>query len=361
MTKIQKNIFILILHNKTTQFIGTMSGTSLDGLDICAVSFSEQSFSILCAETIPYSTEMRQTLAQAHTLSGLDLQQLHVDYGIFCGNNIQNFITKHSLSIDYIASHGHTVFHTPNTGLTLQIGSGAHIAAITGITTINDFRTLDVALGGQGAPLVPIGDELLFPQYDYCLNIGGFANVSCKQNNTRLAWDICATNIVLNYYAQQLGNDYDTNGEFGKQGIVHTDLLHKLQSIPFFTLSPPKSLGREWVEQEIFPILESYRISVYDTIRTFYEHIAIQIGSTLQGTHTQTLCTGGGTLNKFMMELIQHYSESELIIPSNEIIQFKEALIFAYLGYLRIQEKHNCLASVTGAHQNVCGGVIWKI
>jgi anhydro-N-acetylmuramic acid kinase len=341
-------------------FIGTMSGTSLDGLDVCAVSFTKNSYTILYAETVSYSPTIKKSLAHAHTLSGLELQQLHVDYGIFCGNCIAEFIQKYQLHIDFIASHGHTVFHTPHTGLTFQIGSGAHIAAITGITTINDFRTLDVAFGGQGAPLVPIGDELLFSEYDYCLNIGGFANVSCTIENTRIAWDICATNIVLNTFAETMNQEFDYNGELGKQGTIHTQLLADLESIAFYNQKPPKSLGREWVEQEIYPLLHTYNLSIHDIMRTFYEHIGIQIGKVLQGKNTKTLCTGGGVYNSFMIERIQQYSESSLIIPSSELINFKEALIFAYLGFLRIQEKHNCLASVTGARKNVCGGVIWK-
>lgn len=348
-------------NKETIQIIGTMSGTSLDGLDICAVTFSHNTFTIHCAETIPYSAEMRQTLAHAHLLSGIELQQLHVDYGMFCGKAIQDFIAKHVLSIDYIASHGHTVFHTPQTGLTLQIGSGAHIAAITGISTINDFRILDVAHGGQGAPLVPIGDELLFSKYDYCLNIGGFANVSCELNNTRIAWDICATNIVLNLFAQKFDKDYDCDGTIGKKGSIHSQLLNDLQKLPYFSQQPPKSLGREWVEQEIIPVLESHKISTEDTMRTFYEHIGLQIGSVLKGSDTQTLCTGGGAFNSFLIERIQHYSESKLVLPTSEIINFKEALIFAYLGYLRITEQANCLPAVTGARKQVSGGVIWHI
>lgn len=348
-------------NKETIQFIGTMSGTSLDGLDICAVSFVNNTFTIACAKTIAYTHTMKQLLAEAHTLSGLDLHQLHVNYGIFCGEHIRDFISSNSLSIDYIASHGHTVFHTPHTGLTLQIGSGAHIAAVTGITTINDFRTHDVAHGGQGAPLVPIGDELLFAEYDYCLNIGGFANVSCKRNNVRIAWDICATNIVLNEFAKKYNQEFDTDGAIGKKGSINSQLLHDLQCIPYYALQAPKSLGREWVEREIQPLLQSYTISDYDKMRTLYEHIGMQIGTVLQGETSQTLCTGGGVLNSFMIERIQHYSQSKLCIPSHNIINFKEALIFAYLGYLRIQQKHNCLASVTGACKNVSGGVVWEV
>lgn len=342
-------------------FLGTMSGTSLDGLDMCAVVFSEDSYEIIAAETIAYPKDIQTQLTHAHELSGLDLHQLDVVYGYFCGKQIVDFIKHKKLQLDFISSHGHTVFHTPHTGLTVQIGSGAHLAATTGISVISDFRTLDVAHGGQGAPLVPIGDEFLFSEYDYCLNIGGFANVSSKESNLRIAWDICAANIVLNQFALKFGKDYDYNGIIGKQGEINNELLQKLNAIAYYSQIPPKSLGREWVEKNIMPIFNLYSISSNDMMRTYYEHIAQQIGNALSRNNTKTLCTGGGIHNSFLMSLIQIYSKSTLIIPNPNIIDFKEALIFAYLGYLRVHKKPNCLASVTGASKNVCGGVIWEV
>lgn len=342
-------------------FIGAMSGTSLDGLDLCAVEFTENSFYIHAAETFEFSTEWRNRLSAAFSVSGLELQQLSVDYGTFCGECINEFVAKNNIQAAYIASHGQTIFHTPHTGLTVQIGSGAHIAAATGISTICDFRTLDVAMGGQGAPLVPVGDQFLFSQYDYCLNIGGFANVSTQLNEQRIAWDICAANIVLNEYAHKYGCVYDENGNFGRKGTCNRELLQKLNQLSFYAQTAPKSLGREWVEGEIMPVLQASNCSDFDTVRTFYEHCGYQIGRTLTGKNTQTLCTGGGVCNSLLMEIIAQYAESTLIVPSKEIIHFKEALIFAYLGYLRVQHKANCLASVTGAAKNVCGGVIWEL
>lgn len=342
-------------------FIGTMSGTSLDGLDICAVEFTEHSFHIHAAETFEFSAEWRARLHNAYQISGLELQQLNVNYGKFCGDCINEFIAKHKLHVAYIASHGQTIFHTPETGLTLQIGSGAHIAATTGISTICDFRALDVAMGGQGAPLVPIGDQLLFSHYDYCLNIGGFANVSTQMNEQRVAWDICAANIVLNEYAQKYGLVYDNNGDLGRKGECNRELLQELNQLAFYKQAMPKSLGREWVERELTPILQNCNASDFDIMRTFYEHCAYQIGKTLQGKNTKTLCTGGGVCNSLLMEIVSQYAETELIIPSQEIIHFKEALIFAYLGFLRVQRKANSLATVTGAAKNVCGGVIWEV
>lgn len=336
-----------------------MSGTSVDGLDICAVQFENNSFSFLATDTYIYSRELQKRLLLSHTLSAVELAQLHVDFGVFCGKSIRTFAEKHHIQADYVCSHGQTVFHTPNTNLTLQIGSGAHIAAESGITTICDFRTSDVAMGGQGAPLVPIGDELLFSEYNYCLNIGGFANVSTNKNGKRIAWDICPSNIVLNSFARKYGKEYDINGDLGRQGIVNQDILSRLNTIEYYQQDAPKSLGREWIEGNILPILEKANISDLDKMATYYEHCAFQIGKSLQGNDTKTLCTGGGVKNTYLMQRISQYAESQLIIPDGNLIDYKEALIFAYLGYLRVNEQPNCLASVTGASKNVCGGAIY--
>ena len=341
-------------------YIGLMSGTSVDGLDVCAVRFAGTNYEILAAESIPYPADLHDKLLNAHTLSALELAQLHVDFGVYCGREVRDFVKKHSICADYVASHGQTVFHTPQTGLTLQIGSGAHIAAECGISTICDFRTLDVAMGGQGAPLVPIGDELLFPEYDYCLNIGGFANVSTSVDGKRIAWDICPSNIVLNSFAQKLGYEFDKDGQLGRKGTVNEQILRKLNNLSYYASSAPKSLGREWVEQEILPILSQGK-SLYDCLATYYEHCAMQIGKTLQGKDTKTLCTGGGVKNPLLMEKIAKYAQSQLVIPDEQVIDFKEALIFAYLGYLRVEGKPNCLATVTGARRDVCGGVVWHV
>lgn len=344
---------------KTEIYIGLMSGTSVDGLDICAVSFEKEKYSLHAAETIQYPEDLKEKLRTAHILNALELAQLHVDFGIFCGMAVKEFTTNNAIHASYIASHGQTVFHTPSTGLTLQIGSGAHIAATCGITTICDFRTSDVAYGGQGAPLVPIGDELLFSEYTYCLNIGGFANISTKTNGERIAWDICPSNIVLNNFARYFGKSYDKNGDIGKRGSINEKLLAELNAIKYYSEPAPKSLGREWVESTILPIMEKYPIPTIDKMRTFYEHSAFQIGKSLQGKLTKTLCTGGGIHNPFLIERITAYSESNLIIPNSTLIDFKEAIIFAYLGYLRVHSINNSLATVTGAAKDVCGGAIY--
>jgi len=347
------------LKNKRFTMIGTMSGTSIDGLDVCIVEFFGDTYTILYAETILYPKKMRDLLQNSHLLGGLELSQLHVDYGVFCGKLIAEVLRATNIRADYIVSHGHTVFHTPHTGLTLQIGSGPHIAKQTGVSTIYNMRELDVAFGGQGAPLVPMGDEVLFGAYEYCVNIGGFANVSTKIDGVRVAWDICPANIVVNSLVSKHYNlEFDSSGAIGRKGIVNDLLLCDLQALTYYTHRPPKSLGREWVEAEVFPLLQKHAMSPADQIRTLYEHCAMQIGATLSKEKTKTLCTGGGVHNSFLMERVAVHAKSELIIPDTQLIDFKEALIFAFLGYQRIIGNPNCLASVTGASKDVSGGDI---
>ncbi len=343
--------------------IGLMSGTSLDGLDLVAVEFWQSAekwnFNIVSAKTISYSNEWLNWLSNAPTLSGEKLIELNTNYGRFLGNETLRFIREINFQPDLIASHGHTVFHQPDLGFTFQIGNGADIAAITSITTVSDFRTGDVALGGQGAPLVPIGDKLLFSEFDYCLNLGGFANISFEENNNRVAFDICPVNFILNHFAEKQGLQYDKNGELGRKGKVEIKLLEKLNQINFYKKIPPKSLGREWVENEFFPILDSFPISDSDKLRTVYEHIAIQLSRQGKGG-SKMLVTGGGAFNTFLIERLKSFSEVEIKIPSNEIVNFKEALIFAFLGVLKICGEINCLSSVTGAKIDSSSGMIFN-
>ncbi len=344
------------------QVIGVMSGTSLDGLDIVLCKFvfnNNWEFEILKSETIKYSAFWKENLSKAQTLSGIDLLLLHKEYGRFIGQSINQFMDNTNETVDYIASHGHTVFHQPAKKLTLQIGDGAEIATVTGITTISDFRSLDVALGGQGAPLVPVGDELLFPEYNYCLNIGGFANISFSKNNIRLAFDICPANIILNFLAQKLNHTFDKDGKLGRSGKVNNELLQKLNTLEYYNKNHPKSLGKEWLDSMFIPILETSKIPLIDQISTVYEHIAQQISEALPNeSKYKTLITGGGTYNSYLIELIKQKSKSEIVIPDKEIIEYKEALIFAFLGIIRFKNQVNCLSSVTGAKKDSSSGII---
>lgn len=341
--------------------IGLMSGTSLDGLDIALCNFwfdKKWHFQIIHSETLNYSKEWKQKLQDAPVLSGFELTKLDKEFGSYIGNSVNDFINRNDLQADLIASHGHTVFHQPENSLTLQIGSGEEIAAKTRITTVSDFRSLDVALGGQGAPLVPIGDELLFSEYDYCINIGGFSNISFRENNQRIAFDICPANIILNHISQKEGYTFDENGKLGKPGNINGKLLTELNNIPYYQQTYPKSLGKEWLDHVFMPLVNKYEISNADLLRTIYEHIAIQISSVLKHNDTKALITGGGAFNTFLIDLIKEKSSSDIILPSKEIIDYKEALIFAFLGILRINKQVNCLSSVTGAKIDSSGGVV---
>jgi len=342
--------------------IGLMSGTSLDGLDICLSEyrFPQPGYKILMAETLPYSPELKQKLKNSIALSGEQLCRLDMEYGHFLGKTVKEFIRKKQIpNPDFIASHGHTVFHNPKDGYTLQIGNGAAIFAETGIKTVYDFRTGDLALGGQGAPLVPIGDELLFGEYDACLNLGGFSNISFNRNGKRIAFDICPVNIVLNRLAEKLGKSFDKNGEIAKSGTVDAQLLEKLDRLEFYRTEPPKSLGIEWCSHNVFPIIDSPELFVEDRISTFGFHISNQISKVLNHYQIKNvLITGGGAYNSYLLQSIGAKTNTELILPQSEIIEYKESLIFGWLGLLRLKGEINILSSVTGASTDHSSGLI---
>ncbi len=342
---------------------GTMSGTSLDGLDLAAVEFMYADnlweFTIVAAKTIQYPSEWEDKLKSAPALSGVQLMELHNDYGRYTGLHINEFLQKNQLIPALIASHGHTIFHQPEKGFTFQLGNGVCIAAETGITTVADFRSGDVALGGQGAPLVPVGDRLLFSKYESCLNLGGFANISFEQNGKRTAFDICPVNFILNELAQKKGKSYDAGGELGRTGKINKELLEQLNRLEFYRQPPPKSLGREWMDNSFLLLMNSFDASVEDKLRTAYEHIALQIANAAPETG-RMLVTGGGAYNTFLLERIREHLKCEIVIPSSEIIEYKEALVFAFLGLLRFLEEINCYASVTGARRDSSTGVVYS-
>ena len=342
--------------------IGLMSGTSLDGLDICCVSFDYDGtwkYRIVKAESTGYPEDLCRALASAQNMTALEYARLHSDYGLFLGEQVKAFIARHGLKVDLIASHGQTVFHQPSVRFTGQIGSGAGIAAVTGIDTVCDFRTTDVALGGQGAPLVPIGDSVLFPDYEYCLNLGGFSNISFASGAGRLAYDISPVNYVLNHYAAALGLAFDRDGATARAGKVCTSLLEKLDNLPFYTQEGPKSLGREWVESEVFPLIDSFALEAAEVLATFVEHVAVQ--TSRQVKKGRVLVTGGGARNRYLIERMQALApQVEYVIPDALTIDFKEALIFALLGALYMADMPNCLSSVTGAVRDSTGGCLYK-
>lgn len=346
---------------KTYTAIGLMSGTSLDGLDICHCSFTQKqegwAFEILHAETIPYNEISEARLRNSMKISAEELMHLNAEYGIFIGETVKNFIAENNIkNLDVISSHGHTVFHQPKRKFTTQIGDGRAIKAITGVPVVYDFRQQDVFLGGNGAPLVPIGDELLFGAYDACLNLGGFSNISYKKDHRRIAFDISPVNFVLNHYAEKLGKKYDENGGFARSGTIDEAILSELNHLEFYQQNPPKSLGAEWVKEFILPKLEILKPA--DALATFTEHAGFQIRKIFESENLKNvLITGGGAYNSYLIEKISN-TETKIIIPNPEILEYKEALVFAFMGLLKILGENNVLSSATGSYTDHSTGII---
>jgi anhydro-N-acetylmuramic acid kinase len=351
--------------------IGLMSGSSLDGLDIAFVEFLHQagawSFEILAADCYEYSTEWKEKLQTATSLNALDYQLLHADYGHYLGKEVNRFIEENNLhyKVSLISSHGHTTFHVPPK-MTAQLGDGAAIAAETGLPVVSDLRALDVAFGGQGAPIVPIGEKLLLKDYDLYLNLGGIANISFRENERYIAFDVCPANRVLNMTIAKEGKEYDKGGEMASGGTINNELLQKLNSLSYYHQPFPKSLANNFGTDEVYPIVSSFNLSTADALRTYVEHIVQQIKTSIhtepQTPNVKLLVTGGGAFNTF---LIQRLSEElqplniEVVVPDAKLVQYKEALIMAFMGVLRWRQEYNVLCSVTGAQRDSIGGALW--
>ena len=340
----------------TYRTLGVMSGTSIDGLDLAICSFNktkEWNFKIEKCKTVKYTKNWKYILGNLHNSTIQNILKHDIIYAKLIAKEIKKFLKNEN--VDFIASHGHTIFHQPEKKYTLQIGNGRTIANITRLKTITNFRNLDISLGGQGAPLVPVGDLKLFKNFKYCLNIGGIANISIKEKNKIKAFDICPANIVLNKISRKLKLDFDNEGNLAMQGKIITKLFSKLNSLSYYNNKSPKSLSREWVEKNIDPLILK-RYNHKDVLHTLCEHMGKQIGQYLK--EGKTLVTGGGAFNKYLIERLKNYSNSQIVLPNKKIINFKEAMIFAFLGVLKIRNQNNCLKSVTGAKQNSCGGEI---
>lgn len=351
--------------------LGMMSGTSLDGTDLCACRFSEVNdhwqFEILAAETVPYPAEWVATLKGAMDLSGYDLAFTHAALGRYFGTLASEFIRKNKLQIDLIGSHGHTIFHQPQHGFTCQIGDGAQIAALAGVDTVCDFRTKDLALGGQGAPLVPVGDHYLFSQYAGCLNLGGIANISFRENGLRKGFDICPANMILNLLANSQGQEYDNRGQMAASGKNIPELLEKLNGLSFYAQAGPKSLGREWLESEFLPAMgiKSTNLSyaeAADLAHTATEHIALMHTEAFKHIKEKgsILATGGGAFNTYLTDRIAALSGREITVPEASIINYKEALVFGFLAALYQNNRVNIFNSATGSLRNNIGGALYK-
>lgn len=350
-------------NNGRLRILGLMSGTSLDGLDLCLVEFHENpslDYQIIAAETRPYSRQWQERL-RFKAMDARALHQLDEDYARELAQQVLAFIEDQDISlesINLIASHGHTWYHEPEKGISYQIGNRPVLAEKIGIPVICDFRVQDVAMGGQGAPLVPIGDRDLFGHYEACLNLGGFANISLEQDGQRIAWDIGPCNLPMNHYCQQLGLGYDAEGSIAATYAVDQNLFEALNRLDYYALASPKSLGREWLEEVLLPLIDSYPLDPELKIATLNRHIAWQIAQTLKKHRVkQVLLSGGGSYNTTLSTAIESMGDFDLVIAEGLLNDFKEALIFAYLAYLQVQGKNNVLASVTGAKKDHCSGI----
>jgi len=352
------------MYKDSYHIIGVMSGTSLDGIDLCYANYNfnnNWSYKILHATTYNYTDKWKDRLLNSIGLNKSDLRSLDIDYTNLLASILRDFILQFNIrNVDAISTHGHTILHQPQKKITYQIGNLPFLSKDLNMNVVCDFRTQDVELGGQGAPLVPIGDQLLFPEYKYCLNLGGFANISYKTDNEIIAFDICPVNTVLNHYTRIIGHDFDIDGSIANTGKIVPKLLNELNSIDFYKNFKPKSLGIEWVIEIIYKIIDRNNLSTSDILRTFSEHIVIQIQNVIKNDFSNILITGGGAKNKFLIELITNRLDNHINIPDDILIDFKEALIFGFLGVLRLRNENNCLSSVTGASKNHSSGKIYK-
>lgn len=348
--------------------IGLMSGTSGDGLDLALCEFEKSEswkFQILEAETVTFPSLLESDLMNSHILSALELSLLDVSFGRWMGEMVNAFCKRYNCQPDAICSHGHTVYHQPNKGLSLQIGNGWALHQSTGMKVINDFRMMDVQLGGQGAPLVPIGDKLLFPEMNFCINLGGIANISMEWNGNRIAFDTCPFNLLLNKQAKLLGANYDDQGKWASEGTIDRILLEKLNLIPFYKKNSVKSLGREDLEKDFMPLISDSEASPKNILATLVAHFAIQIGRVIRDYSNQpipkVLLTGGGAYHTFFVQSLEKQLHGSINIAGQtpRLIEFKEALIFSFLGVLRLRGDMNCLRSVTGATEDSSGGMIF--
>jgi anhydro-N-acetylmuramic acid kinase len=355
---------------KKYSVLGMMSGTSLDGLDMahCLLwnDATTWQYEINVAETVPYSDSWKSLLKNAIHLSEEAHQKLHLDYGKWLGEQAREFIGKSELKIDFIASHGHTSHHRPEDGFTFQLGDGQQLANEANQKVICDFRTLDVTLGGQGAPLVPIGDELVFSNYDFCLNLGGISNISFNTKGKRIAYDIGLANMPLNHITQKIGMEYDTGGTLAKSGQLLPGLLKELNELEYYQLPYPKSTGYEWFLQKVLPLIEASKARTEDLLHTFIHHNCIQLANevkknTSKPKNTLLVC-GGGALNGFFMQTLKEKLNGfcELTIPDKTLINYKEALVFSLMGVLKEEGDINVLKSVTGASNDSCSGAIFE-
>ncbi len=365
----------MIKHYKV---LGLMSGSSLDGLDIAYCTFEVDAskkenpivnWNMLEAATLPFSEKWQVRLGHLPAQSALIFAKSNTYFGYYMGELVNTFLKESSIQPDFIASHGHTIFHYPNERCTVQIGDGAALAATTGLPVVCDFRTTDIALDGEGTPLAPIADKYLFGGYDFYLNIGGIANISCSVGERMIAFDVGAANQVFNRLANLAGQDFDKDGKLAAEGNLLTGLYYKINQLPYFEQDYPKSLDNQWLQHHIVKTYLEEEGSVSDKLRTACEQLAFQVHQSvkkicyeekLRKERYTMFLSGGGVFNNYLIACLKNYCpQIDFVIPEKKIIQFKEAALIALLGVLRMEGLPNCLASVTGAKRDSVGGAVY--
>lgn len=356
-----------------------MSGSSLDGLDIAYVELQETSgkwsYQIIHTSCYEYEADWKQLLQNATRIDAMNYMQLHTAYGHYLGNMVNRFIREFELEhkVHLVSSHGHTTFHVPSKQMTAQLGDGAAISAETGLPVVCDLRAMDIALGGQGAPIVPIGEKLLFADYDFLLNLGGIANISMRADDKYIAFDVCASNRVLNMLVSEKGLEFDDEGKIAGNGNINLPLLDELNALAYYGEPYPKSLANDFGTDTVYPLIKSKGLSTEDALRTYVAHIVVQLknaivnlmensGKTDPGKPKQLLITGGGALNTYLVRRLTEILEKmniAIVIPPKDLILYKEALVMALMGVLRWREETNVMASVTGAKRDSVGGALW--
>lgn len=362
---------------KSYKVLGLMSGSSLDGLDLAFCKFDLSKgldhigWEIIAAGTLPFSPMWVSRLQHLPQQDALTFCKTNTYYGHYLADLVKQFLYKHQLQPDFIASHGHTIFHYPDKRLSVQIGDGAAMAALTGLPVICDFRTQDIAIDGEGTPIAPIADRYLFKGYDFYLNIGGIANITAEIDNKYIAFDIGPANQIFNALAQEVGQAYDAEGALARSGNLHKELLSQVNAIAYFQETYPKSLDNSWIRQHILPIYMNSPISWEDRLHTATEQLANQVAKSIQQIcerekmkkdSYKMYITGGGAFNSYLMECIDKHCQPlgvKIVVPGEKIIKFKEAILMALMGVFRIEKIPNCFSSVTGAKNDTIGGAIY--
>ncbi len=346
--------------------LGIMTGSSKDGMDLSLCGFSgldNLHWEVIQHWSIPYNNQVLELVELNPSDSLTSVLTKQVGFTKWIANAVNKLETK--VKIDAIALHGHTVTHLPDQGFTFQMGSGASLYALTGIPVIADFRQQDIALGGEGTPMAPLADLVLFRDYDLFLNLGGIANVSCRKNDEITGYDIAPCNQVFDFFAKQLGSSYDKDGSWAAEGVLDQDLYNMLGGDPYFSQSAPKSLDNSYIKESFIPKMVNTKITPKDALHTFAHFLAKRIAHELSDAKTiktKVLATGGGIRNTFFKNLLDNQLaklQMELVLPSDDIVEFKESILMALLAYYRLNNHENLLAKVTGASRDSIGGALY--